>query len=110
MAIKTSKLSDFTGGWFVGNFNPSLNKNEHFEIAVKHYPAGAKEQRHVHRVAVEYTIITKGCVMMNGIKYFQGDIIVVPPGESTDFEALDDVCTTVVKTPSVRGDKYYTSL
>ena len=35
-----------------------------------------------------------------------GDIVLIEPGEDTDFEALTDVTTVVVKTPSVAGDKY----
>ena len=43
---------------------------------------------------------------MNDAHYGPGDIIMIEPGEATDFEALSDVTTVVVKTPSVAGDKY----
>ena len=35
-----------------------------------------------------------------------GDIILLEPNEGTSFEALTDVKTVVVKTPSVLNDKY----
>ena len=43
---------------------------------------------------------------MNGIIYNSGDIITIEPGESTNFEALTDTITTVVKLPCVKDDKY----
>ncbi len=43
---------------------------------------------------------------MNGVEYGQDSIIEIQPGESTDFEALTDTITFVVKIPAVSGDKY----
>jgi len=104
--MKIHKLKDMFRGWVVGNFEPSLYKTDDFEVAVKHYVAGDKEERHYHKIATEITIISKGKVLMNGIEYFEGDIIVIEPNEATNFEALQDTITTVIKTPCVKGDKY----
>ena len=35
-----------------------------------------------------------------------GDIIVLEPGEATDFEAITDAINVVVKVPGALGDKY----
>jgi len=43
---------------------------------------------------------------MNGTLYSSGDIITIEPGEATDFQALEDTITTVVKIPCVKDDKY----
>ena len=43
---------------------------------------------------------------MNSQQYGEGSIIEIPPNTSSDFEAIDDTVTVVVKTPSVSGDKY----
>ena len=43
---------------------------------------------------------------MNGNLYNSGDIITIEPGESTNFEALTDATTTVIKLPCVKDDKY----
>jgi len=43
---------------------------------------------------------------MNGIKYNNGDIIEIQFGESTDFKALTNVETFVIKYPCVNNDKY----
>jgi hypothetical protein len=34
---------------------------------------------------------------MNGVRYTEGDIIVISPNEPTDFRVLKDTITTVVK-------------
>jgi len=104
--MKVSKLSDFFKGWVVGNFEPSLFKTDDFEVAVKSYKKGEYEPKHYHKVATEITIITKGRVVMNFEVYNEGDVIVMEPGEATDFRATNDVTTTVIKFPCVEGDKY----
>jgi len=104
--MKVSKLIDFFKGWVVVNFEPSLFKTDDFEVAVKSYKKGDYEPKHYHKVATEITIITKGRVVMNFEVYNEGDIIVMEPGEATDFRATNDVTTTVIKFPCVEGDKY----
>ena len=51
------KLDDFTKGWVVGDFDPSLIKTKNFEVAVKKYKAGDKENKHFHKQAEEISII-----------------------------------------------------
>ena len=104
--MKLHKLKDMVKGWFVGNFEPSLYKTDLVEVGVKEYKTGDKEQLHYHKVATEITVIVTGMVTMNGIIYNSGDIITIEPGESTNFEALTDTITTVVKLPCVKDDKY----
>tara|TARA_Y100001938_G_C7895078_1_gene331732 strand:- start:76 stop:393 length:318 start_codon:yes stop_codon:yes gene_type:complete len=99
-------LNDMIKGWFIGNFEPTLHKTDEFEVAIKHYLEGAVENKHTHKVATEFTVIVDGVVEMNGVKYRRDDIIVIRPGESTDFKCLTHVTTVVVKTPCVKNDKY----
>ena len=93
-------------GWFIGPFSPTVFNTDQFECAVKRYTAGEHEASHVHRVAIEFTVIVEGTVRMNGITYERDAILEFPPGEATDFEAVTDVVTVVVKVPAVPGDKY----
>ena len=39
-------------------------------------------------------------------EFFEGDVLVVEPGEITDFEALEDSMNVVVKLPGANNDKY----
>ena len=104
--MQVYKLSDMTNGWFVGDFAPTVLHNEAAEVAVKTYGAGSVEARHLHKVATEVTLILSGRARMNDLVLEAGDIVRIEPGQDTDFEALTDVTTVVVKTPSVAGDKY----
>ncbi|WP_241646039.1 hypothetical protein [Rosenbergiella metrosideri] len=93
-------------GWFVGNFLPSVCLTQDFEIAVKHYHVGDYEKPHTHKIATEITVIIEGEAEMKKEKYKKGDIVTIFPGEETDFYALTNVTTVVVKYPSVKDDKY----
>jgi len=53
-------LHQFTKGWFVGKFHPTLIDTNDVEVAIKHYRAGDAEPRHHHRVATEITAIVSG--------------------------------------------------
>lgn len=104
--MKKVDLKEFTKGWVVGNFHPSLIKTNDVEVAVKRYKAGDHEASHYHKLATEITIIVFGEVEMNGIKYVADDIIVIEPFDRTDFKCLTDVVTTVIKFPGANDDKY----
>ena len=104
--MKTARLDDMKLGWFVGDFSPVVLQTTQFEVACKEYTAGAVENRHVHNVATELTLIVRGRVRMNDREFRAGDIIVLAPGEPTDFVVIEDTITVVVKAPSVAGDKY----
>jgi quercetin dioxygenase-like cupin family protein len=99
-------LNSFIGGWFIGNFSPALFENSNFEIAIKKYNAGQSESSHYHKIATEITVIVSGKVKMNENIYESNDIILINPNESTNFIALEDTTTCVVKIPSVQNDKY----
>jgi anti-sigma factor ChrR (cupin superfamily) len=106
MRVKVFKLNEMTKGWFVGAFSPTAFQTQSAEVAVKAYKAGEHEDRHHHKVATELTLVLNGAVRMNGCDYGHGDIVCVEPMEATDFQALTDVTTVVVKVPCVAGDKY----
>lgn len=104
--MKIFKLNNMIKGYFVGNFSPSAYKSNVCEVALKRYKKDEFEARHYHKIATELTLIIKGSVMMNGKIFNEGDIILIEPNESTDFRALKDSITAVVKLPSVKNDKF----
>lgn len=99
-------LNSMIKGWFVGDFSPCVCKSKDFEVAVKYYKKGECESQHYHKIATEITCIAQGCVKMNGVEFSKGEIIVLEPFESTDFLALTDTITVVVKIPSAKNDKF----
>ena len=104
--MKVANLESMKRGWFVGNFDPSLYKTNDCEVAVKSYQAGDYEEKHYHKVATEITVIVKGTVRMFDREFAEGDIVVVEPGDATDFTAITDAMNVVVKMPGANDDKY----
>ncbi len=104
--MKKFSLKGMVNGWFIGQFSPSVFSSKEVEVAVKRYKKGDSETMHYHRLATEITVIVSGSVEMNGIKYFRDDILLIEPFESTDFFAVEDTITTVVKTSGALQDKY----
>ena len=104
--MKHDNLANMVRGWFVGDFAPSVLNTGDFEVAIQRYSAGDKEPLHHHRIATEITVVLAGRARMFGRDWSDGDIITIKPGEATAFEALTDVTTVVVKSPSAKGDKY----
>jgi quercetin dioxygenase-like cupin family protein len=98
-------LSDFTKGWLVGDFEPSIFKNKDCEVGVKEYKAGTVEKLHVHNIVTEYTIILSGTVIMLEKEFNKGDIVKIEPGVANQFESLTDSMLLVLKTPSLPYDK-----
>ncbi|WP_118986074.1 hypothetical protein [Photorhabdus sp. CRCIA-P01] len=104
--MEISRLEDMVKGWFVGGFEPTLYKTTNVEVAVQHFTTGERESAHCHKVATEITVIVSGRAKMAGAEVKAGDIVKISPGEFTDFEALEDTVTAVVKLPGALNDKY----
>ncbi len=104
--MKHFRLDEMTKGWFVGGFSPVAHATMACEVAVKTYRAGDREGAHYHKVATETTLILSGRVRMAGREWSDGDIVVLAPGEASDFEALTDAVNVVVKTPGALNDKF----
>lgn len=104
--MRRARIQDMVKGWFIGDFEPTLHRTRDVEVAVKRYSAGEREGAHYHKVATEFTVISRGEVEMNGTRYVEGDIVVIEPGERTDFRAVTDAVTVVVKIPGAQNDKY----
>lgn len=104
--MKYSNLNQMLKGWFVGGFTPSVISTNACEVAVKYYKAGDYEGLHFHKIATEITVIVSGRAVMVGREWGAGDIVVLSPGEATDFKVIEDTITVVVKLPGAANDKY----
>lgn len=104
--MKKSNINDFIRGWIVGAFKPSLFHTSDVEFAIQEFSKGDKEESHCHKIATEITVIVQGKAKMKGMTLSKGDIVKIEPGEYTDFEALEDTITAVIKLPGALNDKY----
>lgn len=104
--MKLYKLQNFKLGWFIGDFTPTIISTKNVEVSIKRYKSGDYDNKHYHKMADEITVIIQGECIMNGIKYYSNDIILIEKNDTTDFLAVTDLVTCVIKLPSVIGDKY----
>ncbi len=111
-----NNISNFTRGWFIGNFEPSLHNTKDFEIAVLEHKKDEEWPRHYHSLADEYNCLVQGrleVALYNddlnviSIRTFEsGDIFVIEKGEIIKPKFLEDCRVITIKIPSVIGDKY----
>lgn len=99
-------LDQMIGGWFIGDFEPSIVKTQNFEVGVKTYGQGDRDPAHYHKIAREITLVISGRVRMLDKEWGAGSIIDIAPGVVNAFEALTDATLAVVKIPSAKDDKY----
>src|SRR5258708_36371743 len=100
------RLENFTKGWIVGQFSPTLLPTNDFEMAVKIYQKGEHEAKHFHKIGKEFTVIVSGVFQMNETVLHAGDIVVLEPNTAANFLCLKKGSTAVIKGPSIPGDKY----
>lgn len=99
-------INNFTKGWFIGDFEPSLYKTNQCEVGIKKYKKGDKDPAHYHKLSKEFTVVINGIINMSGITYKNGDIVTVNENEISDFECIEDATLVVVRTKSEKNDKY----
>ena len=104
--MKKFKLEDMKGGWFVGNFEPSVLKTDKFEVGVKLHPKGEKWPVHYHREVIEYNVLLTGKMTIQGERLIAGDIFVLDKLEVADPEFHEDCLIVCVKVPSIPSDKH----
>ena len=103
--MKHYNLNNFTNGWFIGNFSPSIYENESIEIAVKFLKSGEKEDSYVQLKATEITVVAAGEIEINNKIFTKGSIIEISPNEPADFKCLVDCVLICIKFPSIPNDK-----
>jgi len=104
--MKIYNINTFKGGWFIGDFSPSVLKTKEFEVCYKQHQKGECWPKHLHKVATEINYLIKGKMMIQEKILQQGDVFVIEPNEIADPTFFEDCELIVVKTPSVTGDKY----
>lgn len=103
--MKTFKIEDFTKGWIIGDFSPTIVKSKEFEIGMKFFSAGETEPAHFQIMATEITLIASGVVSINDCNFTAGDVILIEPGEIADFKSITESKLFCIKFPSIPNDK-----
>lgn len=98
--------SDFIGGWFVGDFSPSLFKRKDIEVGLKYLEKGFVDAAHFHKASTEFNLIVYGLVRMGSKTFTKGDFMNFLPNEISQVECLEDAAILVIRDGSGVGDKY----
>jgi len=104
--MKVYNIQDMVGGWYIGDFEPSILRTRDFEVGYKIHPAGEEWDVHMHAVATEYNLLLRGVMKIQDTVLSAGNLFVIEAGEWADPEFLEDCEVITVKVPSVPGDKY----
>jgi len=104
--MKILNIEDFIGGWFIGDFEPSVLKTKDFEVCFKKHVKDEIWPKHYHRIATEINYLIKGEMIIQGKLLKTGNIFILEPNEWANPVFLQDCELIVVKTPSIKGDKY----
>lgn len=99
--MKLSRIEDYVGGWFVGNFEPTAYKTDQFEVSYKFHPKGQEWDTHYHNIITEINLVVRGKMVLQGKELKTGDVFTLEPYEIADPEFLEDTEIVCVKTPSV---------
>jgi hypothetical protein len=103
--MKKYHIDQFFKGWFVGNFEPAILK-ENFEVGVITHTKGEFHQDHFHKEATEINLVLFGSVKINGEIFNENEIFVLSPYEVSQAEFITDVKILVVRDKSNPQDKY----
>jgi quercetin dioxygenase-like cupin family protein len=98
-------ITNFKGGWFIGDFLPSIHKTSEFEVGILSHKQGEEWPTHYH-TGTEINYLVSGEMMIQSKILRSGDIFKINPYEIANPEFITDCTVVVVKTPSVPGDKY----
>jgi hypothetical protein len=104
--MKIYNFKDMIGGWFIGDFEPSVLKTKDFEVCYKFHSKGEVWPKHYHKIATEINLLVSGKMKIRNQIIEPDTIFVFDPEEVADPEFLEDCFLVIVKTPSAVGDKY----
>lgn len=99
------KLEDYTRGWIIGDFVPSILKTESFEVGIVSYTKGQYWPTHRHNFCNEYNVLLRGLLKINDQIIYPNEIFIINKGEITKPEFLEDCQILCVKVPSIPTDK-----
>jgi hypothetical protein len=98
--------ADYTRGWMIGDFAPSIIRTPWFEVGILTHKMGEKHGFHYHKVGCEINLLLKGKMVVNGIVIFATQIFVFEPNQISCPVFLEDCVVLCIKIPSKTDDKY----
>lgn len=100
------RIEEFTRGWIIGDFEPSILKTKDFEVALLTHKKGEVWAKHYHKIGTEHNVLISGSMSICDTLMEPGDVFTFNPGDVADPIFHEDCKILCVKTPSIPGDKY----
>lgn len=103
---KQINMNDYTRGWLIGDFFPSIKKIKEYEIALLRHKKDEKWGFHYHKEADEINILISGKMILNNITINSNEIFILEKNIIACPIFLEDCNILCIKLPSVIDDKY----
>ena len=103
--MKIDRVVDFTRGWIIGDFEPSIFQTKDFEVGIHYHLKGLNPAPHIHREVTEYNVLLEGKLICNGEEMYEGEIFTIEKGEVADIDFLTNCKIVCIKVPSIPNDK-----
>jgi dTDP-glucose pyrophosphorylase len=103
---KSVDVTDYTRGWLIGDFYPSIEKNKNCEIGYLYHKKLSKWDYHYHKKSLEINIIIEGSMSINNVSYEPNDIFIINNNVISCPIFLEDCYIICIKIPSAPNDKY----
>lgn len=103
--MKTYNIKNYKNGWFIGDFFPSIFKNQFFEVGHHIHKKNEQTFPHYHSYTTELNYIIKGKLNVSGNILNEGDIWIYESNEISDVKFLEDSEIIIIRWPSIPKDK-----
>lgn len=103
--VKKHRIENFTRGWFIGDFEPSVEKNKNVEVGYMTYSKNERVDYHYHEHCREINLLIKGTINNAGVIINEGDIFIFEPFSVAIPIFLEDSIIVVFKDKCSNNDK-----
>ena len=104
--MKKHRIENFTRGWFIGDFDPSVLRTKDFEVGLLTHKKDEVWPKHYHKIGTEYNVLISGSMTVCEEKINTGDLFIIEPNEIARPVFHEDCIILCVKAPSAPKDKY----
>ena len=101
----TWNITNFTRGWLIGNFLPSIIKTTNFEVGLLTHKKDEKWAFHYHQYMTEINVLVSGSMKLNEKILQSNTIFTIYKNEIACPIFLEDCKILCIKVPSVVNDK-----
>lgn len=104
-----ANIVEYHRGWFIGDFEPSLERIKSFEACYTVHARNEASPPHYHTRSTEINLVVSGQLRVNGKMLKEGDIFIYDKHEVSDVQFLEDTKLLIIRIPSEPSDKVIVS-